>query len=62
LIVSNIPGVSAITDTHTAAADTWEQLTSGAFTPTSTGVCRVRLQSNDTSATGQAFFDDLELA
>lgn len=62
LIISQIPGVADITDTHTAAANTWEQLTSGSFTPTSAGVCRVRLQSNDTSATGQSFFDDLELA
>ena len=62
LIIQQIPGVADITDTHTAAANTWEQLTSGAFTPTSAGVCRVRLLSNDTSATGQSFFDDLELA
>jgi hypothetical protein len=59
LKIMNIPGVADITDTHTEAAGNWEQLTSGSFSPTSAGVCRVRFQSNDTSATGQCFFDDL---
>jgi hypothetical protein len=54
----NIPGVADQTDTHTAAANTWEELTVS-FTPTAAGVARIRLISNDTSATGQCFFDDL---
>lgn len=57
--VLNIPGVADKTDTMAGAANAWEQLTSGAFTPTSAGVCRVRVSSQDTSATGQSFFDDL---
>ena len=59
LHVYNIPGVADKTDALTVAAGNWEQLTSGAFTPTAAGVCRVRLQSSDTSVDGICFFDDL---
>lgn len=55
--VLNIPGVADKSDTMVAAANTWETLTSGAFTPTSDGVVRVRFTSQDTSDTGRAFFD-----
>ncbi len=58
LKVSRIPGVADQTDTGVAAADTWEELTV-TFTPTSAGVAVVELISNDTSATGECFFDDL---
>lgn len=58
LIVYNIPGVADQTDTMTAAANTEETL-SVTFTPTSVGIVRVRIQSNDTSATGTCHFDEL---
>ncbi len=58
LKVSRIPGVADQTDTHTAAADTWEELTV-TFTPSAAGVAIIELISNDTSAGGQCFFDDL---
>jgi len=58
LKVMNIPGVADQTDTHTVAAGNWEELTA-TFTPTSAGVARIRLISNDTSATGTCYFDDL---
>ena len=58
LKIWNIPGVVDQSDIMTGGADAWEELSIN-FTPTAVGVCRVRLVSNDTSATGKAFFDDL---
>ena len=58
LEVFNIPGVADQSDVMTGGANAWEQLTV-TFTPTAAGVARVRLSSRDTSATGEAFFDDL---
>lgn len=58
LIVYNIPGVADQTDTVTASANSWEQLSVN-FTPTAAGVVRVRLLSRDASTTGKCFFDDL---
>ena len=58
LEVLNIDGVADQSDIMTGAANTWEELTA-TFTPTGDGVCRVRIRSQDTSATGEAFFDDL---
>jgi hypothetical protein len=58
LEVLNIDGVADQSDVMVAAANTWEELTA-TFTPTADGVCRVRVRSQDTSATGEAFFDDL---
>jgi hypothetical protein len=46
-------------DTMAGAANTWEQL-SVEFTPYKPGFVRIRVESQDTSANGQAFFDDLE--
>jgi FlaG/FlaF family flagellin (archaellin) len=60
LQVLNIPGVADQTDTMTGGANAWEQL-SVTFTPTSKGIARIRLVSNDTSATGESFFDDLDI-
>lgn len=57
LQILNIPGVADQSDTVSGAADTWEQLTC-TFTPMATGFVRVRISSNDTSATGKAVFDD----
>jgi hypothetical protein len=59
LVVKNIPGVADQTDTMVAAADTLEQL-SVTFNPTNKGVARIRFVSNDTSASGECFFDDLD--
>ncbi len=58
LEVLNIDGVADQSDIMTGAANAWEQVTA-TFTPTADGVCRVRIRSQDTSATGEAFFDDL---
>jgi len=58
LEVLNIDGVADQSDIMTGSADTFEELTA-TFTPTADGVCRVRIRSQDTSATGEAFFDDL---
>lgn len=55
MIIMNIPGLADQTDTMTAAANTWEQL-SIAFTPTSSGWVRVRLKSRDNS-NGHTYFD-----
>lgn len=60
LEVLNIPGVVDQSDTMVAAANTWEELTA-TFTPTSAGVCRVRVISRDTSTSGLVFFDDLDV-
>ncbi len=58
LEVLNIDGVADQSDIMTGAANAWEEVTA-TFTPTQDGVCRVRIRSQDTSATGEAFFDDL---
>ncbi len=58
LEVLNIDGVADQSDIMTGSADAFEELTA-TFTPTQDGVCRVRIRSQDTSATGEAFFDDL---
>lgn len=50
-------GVSAQTLTMTAAADTWETLTSSSFTPTAKGVVTLRLVSRAAAGGGKAFFD-----
>jgi len=50
-------GVSASTVTMTAAADTWETLTVGPFTPTAQGFVTLRLVSRPTAGAGKAFFD-----
>lgn len=56
--VFNIPGVADQSAIMTGSSGSWEQLTE-TFTPTSAGVVRVRLSSQDTSVSGKAFFDDL---
>lgn len=58
LKITNIPGVADQTATATGSANTWEQLSIN-FTPNADGVVRVRLVSNDTSATGKCYFGDL---
>lgn len=60
LKVMNIPGVADQTDVMVGAAGNWEQLSVN-FTPTSVGVARIRLVSNDTSRAGNCYFDDLEV-
>jgi len=50
-------GVSASTVTMTAAADTWETLTVGPFTPTAKGFVTLRLVSRSAAGGGKAFFD-----
>lgn len=54
-------GVADAAVTHTAAADTWEQL-SLAITPTVAGIVTVRLLSNSTAAAGIAYFDTFGVA
>lgn len=61
VLVLNIPGVADQSDTMSSGANTWEQL-SCTFTPTSAGVVRVRLLSQDASTNGKCFFDDLARA
>jgi len=58
LDVFNIPGVADQTDIMTGSANAWEEITA-TFTPDAAGVCRLRVSSQDTSATGESFFDDL---
>ena len=58
LEILEIPGVADQSDIQTGASGAWEAL-SCAFTPTSAGYVRVRLLSQDTSADGECFFDDL---
>ena len=60
LKILNIPGVVDQTDIMTGASGAWEQLSIN-FTPTSQGIARIRLVSNDTSAGGESFFDDLAI-
>jgi hypothetical protein len=57
----NIPGVADQTDTQTGGSGSFEKLTV-TFTPTAAGIARIRLQSNDTSAAGECFFDDLAVS
>jgi hypothetical protein len=58
LEVKNIPSVADQTAAMVGGSETWEQITL-TFTPTAAGVCRVRLRSQDTSALGRCWFDDL---
>ena len=60
LQVLDVPGVGDLTATMTAAANTWQKL-SLPFTPTSKAIVRIRLRSNDTSANGLCYFDELEV-
>lgn len=50
-------GVADASTTGVAAADTWETLTLGPFTPTKSGIVTIRVLSNDTNGAGKAFFD-----
>jgi hypothetical protein len=61
LKVSSIPGVADQTDTMTGGSGAWESLSVN-FTPTSSGQVLIRLLSNDTSAGGECFFDDLTVS
>ncbi len=54
-------GVATATATATGSANVWEQL-SLTFTPTRTGVLRVRLQSNSTAGGGVTTFDSLAVS
>jgi hypothetical protein len=45
--------------TMTSAANTWEQLTFTAFTPTQSGVVVLRVMSRSAATTGKAFFDTI---
>jgi len=60
MVVTNIPGVADLTATMVGAAANWEELTAS-FTPTSKGICRIRLESRDTSANGEMFWADVEV-
>jgi hypothetical protein len=59
MIVSEITGVADQTAIAVGAADTWETLTAS-FTPTAACLVNIRIRSNDTSATGKCWFDDLQ--
>ena len=61
LEVFNIPGVADQSDIQTGGSGSYEELTVS-FTPTETGWVRIRLTSQDTSATGLCFFDDLSVS
>lgn len=61
LVVTNIPGVADQTATVAGASGSYELLSLN-FTPTSSGFVRVKFVSSDTSATGKAFFDDLQVS
>jgi len=58
LQVLNIPGQADQETAMTAGANTWEQL-SVVINPTMDGFVRVRLVSQDASANGECYFDDL---
>ncbi len=58
LKVFNIPGIVEQSSTLGGGADVWEELTV-TFTPTGNGFVTVRLLSQDTSKTGQSYFDTL---
>lgn len=53
-------GVADASVTMTGSANTWEQL-SLTFTPTAKGFVTIRLISNSTDASGNAFFDDFAI-
>lgn len=57
LLASPELGINAQTITMTAAVDTWETLSTTSFTPTETGVARIRFVSRSSAGTGKAFFD-----
>lgn len=52
-------GVAAQTLTMSAAANTWESLTTSSFTPTAKGVVTIRLVSRSAAGNGVAYFDTL---
>lgn len=54
-------GVTATTVTMTVAADTWETLTIGPFTPTAIGIVTLRLLSRPAAAGGKAYFDTVTI-
>lgn len=54
-------GVANGSTTLTGSASTWTQM-SVAFTPTTTGIVTIRLQSNSTAAAGNTYFDDFTVA
>ena len=59
LLLMNAPGLSEGTpDVVTTGSGTWDTLSIN-FTPSGSGIARVRIRSNDTSATGECFFDTL---
>jgi hypothetical protein len=58
LHILDVWGGTDTSDVMTAAADTWEQLSCN-FTPTVAGFVRVRLMSQDASANGECYFDDV---
>lgn len=55
-------GVTATTVTMTAAADTWETLTIGPFTPTAVGIITLRLRSRPAVGGGIAYFDTVTIS
>ncbi len=57
LLANGEIGVAAQTLTMTAAVDTWETLTTSAFTPTAKGWVTLRLVSRSAAGNGIAFFD-----
>jgi hypothetical protein len=59
LLANAAIGVTTATATMSAAADTWETLTLGPFTPTAVGVVTVRLVSRSAAGGGKAFFDTM---
>ena len=57
------PGQSSSTYTDTGAASAWNQLTSGAFTPSgSPSFIVVELVSDNSASSGSTFWDDLSVA
>jgi hypothetical protein len=59
LLANGEIGVATATATMTAAADTWETLTLGPFTPTAVGVVTIRLVSRSAGGSGVAYFDTM---
>lgn len=53
-------GVSDASVTLGGSVDTWTQMSLN-FTPTSKGIVTIRLQSNTTSTSGNAYFDDFSV-
>lgn len=59
LLANGQIGVGAQTVTMTAAANTWDTITLGPFTPTAMGWVTIRLVSKPDTGAGVAFFDTL---